>query len=222
MEVVMKTIAAVAPGLCLLSYFYLKDRYEPEPLRIIVKLFIAGGLAVFPMLIIENVLVRLFSGPWAQAYIVAGLSEEFIKWFLVYYLMFAHKEFDEWFDGIVYGAAIAAGYATIENLFYIFLYDNNMIELILTRAMLPVSAHVLFGVAMGYYLGKAKVQRLRRYVAYSLFLPVLLHGTYNMVINNTNTGAYISVVIYMSILWLLAISKMRKAIRYSRNLLGLF
>ena len=62
-------------------------------------------------------------------------------------------EFDEHYDGIVYGAAVSLGFATVENILYLF---ANGLESALGRAILPVSSHALFGVIMGYYLGKAK------------------------------------------------------------------
>ncbi|GAK39980.1 protease [Paenibacillus sp. TCA20] len=31
--------AAIAPGLALLTYFYLKDRYDAEPLHIVIRMF---------------------------------------------------------------------------------------------------------------------------------------------------------------------------------------
>jgi hypothetical protein len=40
-------IVAVAPSLFLLTFFYLKDRYEPEPLRHIVMAF---GLGLYAMI----------------------------------------------------------------------------------------------------------------------------------------------------------------------------
>lgn len=48
--------AGIAPGLAILSYFYLKDQYEMEPLYMVVRTFIFGALLVFPIMFIEYVL----------------------------------------------------------------------------------------------------------------------------------------------------------------------
>ena len=45
--------AAVAPGLALLTYFYLKDRYDYEPLHMVLRVFLMGILIVLPVMIIQ-------------------------------------------------------------------------------------------------------------------------------------------------------------------------
>lgn len=47
--------AGVAPGIALLSYFYLKDEYETEPLSFVLRIFIIGALLVFPIMFIQYV-----------------------------------------------------------------------------------------------------------------------------------------------------------------------
>lgn len=46
--------AAIAPGLALLAYFYWKDRYDAEPLSIVIKVFLAGVLIVLPAMMGDN------------------------------------------------------------------------------------------------------------------------------------------------------------------------
>ena len=48
--------AGIAPGLALLSYFYLKDQYESEPVFTVFKTFLFGALLVFPISFIQYVL----------------------------------------------------------------------------------------------------------------------------------------------------------------------
>lgn len=48
--------AAIAPGLALLSYFYLKDQYETEPISVVVKTFLFGVFLVLPIMFIQYVL----------------------------------------------------------------------------------------------------------------------------------------------------------------------
>lgn len=48
--------AGIAPGLALLSYFYLKDEYEPEPISFVLRTFIYGALMVFPIMFLQHVL----------------------------------------------------------------------------------------------------------------------------------------------------------------------
>lgn len=69
------------------------------------------------------------------------------------FVAYRHSDFDHHYDGIIYGVAISLGFATIENIIYIF---SNGIEIALLRAVFPVSSHALFGILMGFYMGKAK------------------------------------------------------------------
>ena len=59
----------------------------------------------------------------------------------------------------LYGASVSLGFATVENILYLLSFG---IDTAFIRALLPVSSHALFGVVMGYYLGKAKFSQDRK------------------------------------------------------------
>jgi protease PrsW len=203
--------AGVAPGLALLSYFYLKDEYETEPISFVIKTFIYGALLVFPLMFIQYVLQTemVLQSDWTKAFIATSLLEEFFKWFVLYYVIYKHISFDEPYDGIVYGAAVSLGFATVENILYLV---ANGFEHAIGRALLPVSSHALFGVIMGFYLGKGKFSssQNRKWLFLSLFAPILLHGTYDYIIlSQTNWIPYI--VPFMIFLWWLGLRKVKKA-----------
>jgi protease PrsW len=204
--------AAVAPAIALLSFFYLKDKYETEPLSLVVKVYVFGVLLVFPVMVIqfgikEELHVSLFN----EAFLTGGLLEEFLKWFLVYYGAYLHEEFNEPYDGIVYASALSLGFASLENIFYLYTFG---IEQALMRAVLPVSGHALFGVIMGYYLGKGKfsVGRTRLlFLALSLAVPVVLHGTFNFLLLSETKYIFFYMVPFMLFLWWFALRKVRMA-----------
>lgn len=203
--------AGVAPGLALLSYFYLKDEYETEPISVVSKSFIFGALLVFPLMFIQYVFETemVFQVSWLNAFISSSLLEEFFKWFVLYYTVYKHISFDEPYDGIVYGAAVSLGFATVENILYLV---ANGFEHAIGRALLPVSSHALFGVIMGFYLGKSKFSsaKNRRWIFLSFFIPYFLHGTYDFILfSQTNWIQYI--VPFMIFLWWLGLRKVKKA-----------
>ena len=173
--------AAIAPGLALLSYFYLKDQYETEPISVVVKTFLFGVFLVLPIMFIQYVLEteHILNTDLANAFLWAALLEEFFKWFILIYVIYQHVAFDEPYDGIVYGAAVSLGFATMENILYLL---ANGVEHAFLRAVLPVSSHALFGVIMGYYLGKAKfsASNNRVYLLLALIIPISLHGVYDL------------------------------------------
>ncbi|MEH7415181.1 glutamic-type intramembrane protease PrsW [Neobacillus drentensis] len=203
--------AGVAPGLALLSYFYLKDEYEPEPVSLVFRTFLYGVLLVFPIMFIQHVLEteHLLKSNLLDAFFGSGILEEFFKWFILFYLIYQHVEFDEPFDGIVYGVAVSLGFATVENIFYLV---ANGIEHAMTRALLPVSSHALFGVIMGFYLGKAKFTKgsKTKWILLSLLLPILLHGSYDFILISIENWVFI-ILPFMIFLWWFGLRKVKKA-----------
>jgi protease PrsW len=209
--------AGVAPGLALLSYFYLKDEYEPEPVSLVFRTFLYGVLLVFPIMFIQHVLEteHLLRTDLLNAFFGSGILEEFFKWFILFYLIYQHVEFDEPFDGIVYGVAVSLGFATVENIFYLV---ANGIEHAMTRALLPVSSHALFGVIMGFYLGKAKFTKGKKakWILLSLLLPVFLHGSYDFILISLENWLFI-IFPFMIFLWWFGLRKVKKARILSAN-----
>ncbi|HWO95715.1 MAG TPA: glutamic-type intramembrane protease PrsW [Bacillus sp. (in: firmicutes)] len=204
--------AGIAPSLALLSYFYLKDEYETEPISMVLKTFIFGAMLVLPIMFIQYVLTeeKLWTSPFTHAFFASSLLEEFFKWFVLFFAVYTHMEFDEHYDGIVYGAAVSLGFATLENIFYLF---ANGLHTAFGRAVLPVSSHALFGVIMGYYLGKGKFSsgnEKKKWILYSLIVPFLLHGVYDYILIKMDHWTFLMVP-FMVYLWWLGLRKVKKA-----------
>lgn len=202
--------AGIAPGLALMSYFYLKDEYDTEPILLVLKIFIFGALLVLPIMFIQHTLTEenIWTSPFKQTFLLAGLLEEFFKWFILFFTVYKHIEFDEHYDGIVYGVAISLGFATLENIFYLL---ANGLHTAFGRAILPVSSNALFGVIMGYYLGKGKFSRgkeKRKWILYSLLIPFFLHGTYDYILKNISNWM-ILMVPFMVYLWWFGLRKVK-------------
>lgn len=207
--------AAIAPGVALLVYFYLKDRYESEPVCDVAKMFVLGLLTVFPTMVVQRGFVLGFGdNPIFFAFGVSASIEEFVKWFLVYYLIYRNASIKHSYDGIVYATAVSLGFATMENVLYSWFYNPDISALI-TRALLPVSGHALFGVVMGYYLGKAKydANKKRRFIAYSLCLPILWHGSFDYILLLSGKQWLWMIVPFMAVLWTRGLRKVNRANR---------
>jgi RsiW-degrading membrane proteinase PrsW (M82 family) len=203
--------AGIAPGLALLSFFYLKDEYEAEPIPYVLRTFIYGALLVLPIMFIQHVLQveNLIKSEFFDAFISSGMFEELFKWLLLYYVIYRNVEFDEPFDGIVYGASVSLGFATTENIFYLV---SHGVEHAVSRALLPVSSHALFGVIMGFYLSKAKFTEGLKVtgVIVALILPTLLHGFYDYILISQENWIYM-IMPFMIFLWWLGLRKVKMA-----------
>ncbi|WNQ09311.1 glutamic-type intramembrane protease PrsW [Paenibacillus aurantius] len=205
--------AAVAPGAALLAYFYLKDRYAPEPISMVIRMFLAGALVVFPVMVLQRAVVLAFGeNPFLFSFVYSAGVEEFFKWFLLYFLIYKHVEFDEPYDGIVYAVAVSLGFATVENVIYSLL-DYKSFSQLLFRAFLPVSGHALFGVVMGFYMGKAKFHTGRPLglLAVSLAFPVFYHGLYDYILIELKRYWIWLIVPLMVFLWARSLWKVNHA-----------
>lgn len=207
-------MAAIAPGIALLTYFYLKDRYEAEPIKLVIRVFLLGVLIVLPILVIQHGLLLWWSDhPFLFAFAISAGVEELVKWFVLYRIIYHHDEFDEPYDGIVYAVAISLGFATVENVLYA-VFQPATFGSLLVRALLPVSGHALFGVTMGYYLGKAKFAKMkpnRNLLLFSAFIPVLEHGVYDWIMGSGTMYWAWFIVPLMIYLWIKGLRKMNRA-----------
>jgi RsiW-degrading membrane proteinase PrsW (M82 family) len=208
-------MAAIAPGIALLAYFYLKDLYESEPILMVARMFVLGILIVFPTMVIQRGFVLgLGDNPLLFAFGISAGIEEFVKWFLVYYLIFRNSSIKQPYDGIVYATAVSLGFATLENVLFSLFYQPS-ISTLLFRALLPVSGHALFGVVMGYYLGKAKYspEHERKYVTYALLIPIFWHGSFDYILLQASNYWLWLIAPFMFILWVRGIRKVNRANR---------
>lgn len=207
--------AAIAPGIALLTYIYLKDKYDSEPLGIVVKVFLLGFLVVLPVMIFQRGLT-IWLGDYQVLLTSFGISagvEELLKWFVVCHIIYNHTEFDEPYDGIVYAAAVSLGFATAENLLYAWAGCPSVGTLIL-RSLLPVLGHATFGIMMGYYFGRAKFTEGRRsklFLALSLLLPWFWHGLYDMLLSTLTRDWIWFIVPLLLLLWFSGMGKLTRA-----------
>ncbi len=176
---------AVAPGAAIVLYIYLSDKHEKEPLSLLLLSFIYGGVSTLVTLAIswpvnfliltkeDDVVHQFFNALFKIAFI-----EEFSKFMFVRFILYYNKNFNEPFDGIIYAVMVSMGFATVENIIYVFQYG---VETGLLRMFTAVPAHAAFAVIMGYFLGKAKFTHRKEFYfsLIALLAPTLFHGAYD-------------------------------------------
>ncbi len=208
-------LASLAPVFIILFYIYFRDKYDREPLGMLVKALLLGIVIVLPVIFVERFLMVLSpqSGRVAEAayhaFVVAGFTEEFFKFLGLYLLVWKSSSFNEQFDGIVYAVFVSLGFAGVENVLYVM--DGGM-QTALMRALTAVPAHAIFGVTMGYYLGIARrYEELKSsYLARAFLVPVLLHGIYDFILMVEIGWLLLLFIPYVIILYFMAIRKMKR------------
>ena len=226
-------ILAVLPVIVLAAYIYKKDKYEKEPFRMLLLAFFLGILSIPLDLIIVGIINGAMPGStvFYSAFFEAGIPEEFSKWLLFMLVIWRNKNFNEFFDGIVYACFIGLGFAGIENLMYVLGNESfgGALATGVMRALLSVPGHFLFAVIMGYFLGLAKFRPEERgkYLLFSLLCPMLAHGIFDYLLmlssalseNNLEVlGAILFIVfIYLDIkMWKIGVRQIAKLQEHTR------
>ncbi|GKX28143.1 protease PrsW [Vallitalea longa] len=220
-------VVAITPGIALALGIYLTDRYDKEPLHLLIKIFVLGGVSILPVIFVERLLsyFNIFTGFLQVAYvafIVAGFTEEFFKRVIVMRFAYNHRAFNEKLDGIVYAVFTSLGFATVENVLYVVFRYSNVNTIGLQRAIFSVPAHMLFAITMGYYLSLAKYaedyNRRRYYLRLSLFIPVLLHGIYDYILMSKSSNLFAIFIPFVIFLWSYNLRKLNRYYRESKKM----
>ena len=179
----------------------------------LIKALVAGGLITIPTVFIEMFLATFSPEPKLSqaaytAFVVAGFTEETLKYLAFILIIWSSKHFNEKFDGIVYAVFISLGFAGIENIIYV---SEGNASLGILRALTAVPAHALFGVTMGYYFGLARFFPERRslYLIYALAIPIALHGFYDFCLMSEHYFFLFLFLPFVVYLWVTGFRKMK-------------
>jgi RsiW-degrading membrane proteinase PrsW (M82 family) len=175
---------AVAPCMALGVFIYWRDKFDREPLHLLIFSFLLGALSALPAaisgLILDEIFGGYLSGLWGNfllAFIFVAVFEEGWKFVFVDAFAYRKKAFNEPYDGITYAVMVSLGFATLENILYTLQGGMNVPFL---RMFTAVPAHVTFGVIMGYFMGLAKFKNNSTGLKFlGLFGAIFMHGFYN-------------------------------------------
>ncbi len=223
----LTALVAAAPSVALLAYFYLRDRYEPEPIVNLLAAYLLGILAMLAARSGAGFAADGVSLEWLNtggeparafdAFLLAGAIEEGAKWVMMLAAVYAWRQFDEPMDGLLYGVTIALGFATLEN--FLFLSGRGL-GIGWQRAIFAVPAHALFGGAMGFYVGRAKFapsrpgrhREVALSLATSLLVPTAFHGAYNFaLLHGLGWKVWVSITLLSLSFWIFVLRRLRRA-----------
>ena len=224
MTIYLVILAAVTPAAWLSWTIYRKDSEQPEPTKWLVKAFAYGVLAVFLSFVIsiptsivlgwdiDKQNYSSFLEAITDSFLLAAILEELAKLFMLWLLLRKNPFFDEHFDGIVYAVCIGLGFATLENIFYLFdgIDDGSWIETGIIRAFISVPAHYFFAILMGYYYSiyHFGIDRSIKTKAMILAAPILAHGIFDAVLFSMQIDE--SLCGLMIILFIVFFTKLKK------------
>jgi len=222
-----------ASALFWMIYIDSKDRFRPEPPWRLVGAFAVGmGAAIFALGTFA-LLASLGGTPDDQAGFVARLGnriaalvtepettsqkavlcfafigpiEEGAKVMAAWFLVFRWRVFDEPIDGFVYAAAIALGFASLENLLH--LPNLGLGEQLARTLTLPIT-HSLFAAVWGFGVAHARLNMTPGPAFWllqvgSIVLAAFLHGLYDFLLiayEWTFATSGLVLVLWIAVIW---------------------
>jgi protease PrsW len=162
------------------------DRNEPEPLHLIITALVWGAFVSTVVSMMFNdtfsmAVTELVGDPFIADALTASISAPFIEELskglaVLFIFMLFKNEFDNVLDGIIYGALVGLGFATIENVIYYFDVGSTggygeMLKLTWVRGILGgIGSHAAYTGLCGAGFGLVRV--LRKGYARWLLVPL--------------------------------------------------
>jgi RsiW-degrading membrane proteinase PrsW (M82 family) len=129
LDILLILFLSFVPMLIYASVLWWLDRYEKEPLGLLVVAFLWGAIPSIILALIMQVLLDIpivavsanqLMYNLLGASVIAPLTEEGVKAVaLLFLLLVLRREIDSPIDGLIYGGVVGFGFAAVENVFYL-------------------------------------------------------------------------------------------------------
>ena len=212
------------PALYWIWLFYTSNRYKRSSIRLLILLFL-GGISCGLLALTLNHIVEKYTIFWSGAqdtiilldflppipayslgfWLMVGFNEEFAKLTVLLLLAYPSRDFLERYDGMLYAAVVALGFATIENAFYIQQYGMSIL---ITRTLITLPTHIFMSAIMGYFMAQSHFALKQASGSEIIYWPsillilsgwsiaALLHASYDSLLSlNLNKMAYTQLLI---------------------------
>lgn len=215
---------ALLPGLLIIYYVYKMDKVEKEPWGLIFRLMLFGALSCIPAAFMENAIAGFMpayppgslSYALSMAFVSAAFCEELCKFVFLRFGTWNNPNFGYRFDGIIYGVAVAVGFAVLENILYVM---QGGLYVALMRGVMAVPLHSFCGLFMGVFFGAAKDAQIKgkrsaKFMALALIVPMLIHGVYDTLAFLGSASASIVLLAFVLVMYIVSIRCLKK---YSKD-----
>ena len=217
-------LITILPSILIVLFFVKSDRFK-EPTKEIVKVFFLGIFITIPAYFLNTYLSEIWYSTNASeglisSFLTAAPVEEGLKLSILYFFVYKMKDFNEPIDGIVYGVTASLGFATLENIYYVYLladyFETTSMTLAILRSFSAIPAHAIFGVFMGYFFMKYAFIKKGDNLIFAFVIPFVLHGCYNLF---ASSNFLISLILIL-IAWIVALrmfSRLKKTQKTKRK-----
>ena len=198
---------AILPSVLLLLFVVRRNKQNRDPMSLLVWLAVLGAVSTIPAVIVELLgggllyYMGLETGSavyeLVDCFFIVAMIEELGKFLGMLILTWKNKNFDHSYDGVIYGVCSSLGFATLENILYVF---QGGIGLGILRAVTAIPLHCSCGVIMGYFYSKARENANKgegaagnMLIAY--FSAMGIHGLYDFVLSIDDTSVILCILV---------------------------
>lgn len=190
---------ALVPAALWLVFIYRQDRVEPEPIGVVLGVFVLGGLIehalgeplTAALLDVDTWQHHSDLSAWIGSIAVEGTVAVFAAFLAVRYSVYLTSEFDEAIDGVIYATAASLGVATSQN-FDLLTHHPQMVPVVGATAMATTAlVGVAAGVILGYGLGRRRfsAEGGHRWLTICFVVAAVVHGSMHEVVVRVDTAA---------------------------------
>jgi protease PrsW len=214
MLILSSAAAAILPMSLYLFFIWRFDRYDREPVLLLLRNYLWGAVgAIFFSIIGSGILSFAASVVISndsilqniETILIAPLVEEFTKGIFLL-ITIAGRKFDNMTDGIVYGGAIGLGFGMTENFMYFITFGDtlqNWIMIVIIRTLFSAVMHGVSTATLGAFLGYAKFRdfKFKFLAAVAGFsVSVFIHFCWNLFVSFDTTAILGFIFIIISVI----------------------
>ena len=204
---------ALAPAAILLFYIYARDRFDKEPLKMVLAGTIMGAASIGPILGVDLWLkadLDGIKGVLYNAFVTSAFTEEGFKYVFLILLTIKNPNLNNSMEGIVYAACVSLGFAAAENLIYVLSPETGGLQTALMRGFFSVPGHFAFSIAMGTYYEMAVLDNKKYGYVLAFLIPFAMHGVFNVILLLEMDNYLIFFIPYVLYLWFFGIKNTEK------------
>lgn len=191
-------LGGILPAVVWLWFWLHEDSKKPEPKRLIIATFLAGGIATLPAFLIERMVADHFGLPEGLLlFAIWAFIEEGLKLGAALLSGEGSRSYDEPIDSMVYLITAALGFAAFENIFFLLHHQSSgtvLNEIFLSGNLRFLGANILHAVTSGIAGGimafafyKSRSAKICAGIL-GLITATLLHTLFNALIIQSDGG----------------------------------
>ncbi len=204
MIVLLSAFAAIVPMILYLVFLRDMDRFEREPLKLVIKHFVWGATgAIFFAIIGSEFLAFPINSIFAEtsirsllmAVLVAPLIEETTKGVYLFKTVKGF-EMDNITDGLVYGGAIGLGFGMTENFFYFLGASGSIstwVATVILRITFSAVMHSIATASFGAFIAMRKFSNNKKrniLPVAGFFIAMFIHFLWNISVSFSFTSIF--------------------------------